>query len=208
VALATLTGSAPGFNVTNISLNLTIGTDTAQDLVLLLSPFGPPQIASATIKGTVTGSDGPALPSTLIWWHVADGNLTYLVGFNSNSSILYATASSQSDQIAFVAAGPGATTAQATVRLPSSYFSGPFAATSSPGPDPTILSQSLQGSEYVITLAFGHSTHLITLIKALPVPEFPGPAALAAAGASVAVALLYERARRQEAPVPDWVGMP
>jgi hypothetical protein len=196
-ALATVTASAPGFNMTTISLNLTIGTDAFQDVVLLPSPTGPSGAASATIRGTVTGSDGPVLPFTLVSWHIVDGNITYEVGLNSSSDVIYVMGSSGADQLSFVAAGPGGTTGQTTVELPTSTFVGPFAATSSPGPDPIITSQSIQGNDYVVTLTYGQSSHLITLIKASPVPEFPGPAALAAAGASVAVAMSCERALKK-----------
>ncbi|MGA1974500.1 MAG: hypothetical protein ABSG92_02600 [Conexivisphaerales archaeon] len=62
------------------------------------------------------------------------------------------------------------------------------------------MSQSVKGAEDVMTLTYGHSSRVITLIVEAPVPEFPGAFVLAAVGSPVMVAIFYERKSRNMTP--------
>lgn len=184
-----LTASATGYISSSALSNVTIGNDISQNFVLLPTSTAG---SSATIEGTVTGGTGPELPAQMFWWH--SGN--YLVGLNSTSDIQIIFATPANSTLDIYAEGPEGTHGTTTVWLPDSQFKGPFVATSYPGPNPTIVSQSDNGTYYQVNLTYSHSFHLITLMGSTPVPEFPGVALVAALGSAVAVALLYERRLR------------
>jgi hypothetical protein len=183
-----LTASATGYTKSSVLLNVTIGGDLTQDFVLPPSSQG----GSAIVSGTVTGSSGPELPAEMFWWH--SGN--YLIGTNSTSDIPLVFATPASASLGLYVQGPEGTHGVTTVWIPDSQFKGPFVATATPGPNPTIVSQSDNGTYYRVNLTYDHSFRLITLMGSTPVPEFPGVALVAALGSAVAVALLYERKLR------------
>ncbi len=199
-AQATLTASASGFNVTSLSLNLTIGTDASKDLVLIPAASGQGGAPSATITGTVDGEDGPSLPLSTMLWNVFDPAGAYSVEINGTGVMLNVLGNSAQGMLSMVVAGPAGTTGQMTIYLPASYYSGPFAVSSSLAETPTVVSQGLQGSRDAITLSYAQGVQTLTLTKSVPVPEFPGALAMAAVGAACAVALFCERKLRTSDP--------
>jgi len=189
-----LTASASGYQDSSAIVNTMIGNDVSQNFVL--TPAAAASSASATITGTVTGGSGPNLPQATYWWH--SGN--FLVGVQSTSDIPFIFTLQSNDSIELYAQGPEGTQGTTTVWLPDSAFRGPFTAVAYPGPNPTLVSQTDNGTYTAVELSYGHSEHLITIMGSTPAPEFPGIFVLAALGSAVAVGLLYERKLRFASP--------
>jgi hypothetical protein len=187
-----ITASALNYNPSSVVLSINLGADINQNFVLTYNSTSGTG-ASAVIRGSVTGNSGPELPASFFWWHGANGATNFLVGVNSTSIVPLIFTDPANDSISLFAEGPEGTHGTTTVFLPDSQFRGPFAVTATPGPNPTISSQSDNGTYSIVTLTYNHSYHYITLKGSSPVPEFPGLMVVAALGSAVAVALLFER---------------
>ena len=196
---AILTVSAYDYNTTALNTNLTIGVDYTFDFILFKTPPIPPP-PSATIMGTIYGIPGPALPSTYQWWHTTSGNYTYLVGVNASSGIEYVGGTVTAGYVYVHVWGPEGTSGQLTIWIPVDLYPGHFTITSSPGPDPSEVSQVNNGTYTIVTITYGHSSKYIYFQSDVVIPEFPSPLLFAAVLMAGTAFVVFEKKRRMRMP--------
>jgi hypothetical protein len=190
------TVSASGYNTTIVPANVTIGNGLTKDFVLLKSPPPPPPPPSATIMGTILGNAGPELPFSYEWWHLSENGYQFMVGFNTSSYIDFVFSSLSTKSILVSVWGPEGITGQMTIWIPDAILQGPFSVTSIPGPNPTMGTQTDNGTYTSVSITYGLSSKTIVFTSTGVIPEFQGPMALIAILFATALAVFLQKRLR------------
>jgi protocatechuate 3,4-dioxygenase beta subunit len=193
---ANVTFTATGYDSKRATLTVAIGQDTIVDAFLKSYATG----GSATIHGTISGSDGPDLPPTFSWYHCASMNYTFLVGVNSTSWVAWVSPSLPLRQLYFYIKGPEGTQGTMTVWVPDSIYQRPFTASWGWPGQPSIVSQVDNGTYTAVTITYAnHDQTAIYLYSTTAIPEFPGVILPLTAFGGVLLAVLAERRLRPKA---------
>lgn len=192
----TFTVSGFDYNTTTVTHSLTIGTDvTGINFALFKTSIIPPS-QSATIQGSVTGNAGPDLPFSYQKWYVPTGNTLFPIILNASSEVINAYASTSLGMLTLSIWGPDGTQGTMTIWIPKSAIPGPFTITSLPGPDPTIVSQTQDATNFIITIQYNHSAHILTFQNGV-IPEYSEPLLLITMMTLTAAAVLMLKKSRQ-----------